>query len=109
LGSDTIQGSFAAVVSVDGLLFAVYYALTGVATAVHHRRQAARGLRDAAWLVALPLAGSAAMAWIVWASVPGLGGWTGKAMVSLYVLLAVGAAAMLAARLRPSAAGFFAR
>ena len=37
----------------------------------------------------------------------GLGGWTGRDMESLYVLLAVGAAAMLAARLRPSSASFF--
>jgi hypothetical protein len=34
---------FTTVVSVDGLLFALYYALTGIATAVYYRKLATRG------------------------------------------------------------------
>jgi len=100
LGSTTVQESFTAVVSVDGVLFALYYAMTGVATAVYHRGLAARGLREAALFAALPLAGSAFLLYVVWASVPGLGGWTGRDMLTLYALLAVGAAILLATRLR---------
>ncbi|TMC13287.1 MAG: hypothetical protein E6J41_00880 [Chloroflexi bacterium] len=86
--------------SVDGVLFALYYAMTGLATAVYHRGLAARGLREAALFAALPLAGSAFLLYVVWASVPGLGGWTGRDMLTLYALLAIGAAILLATRLR---------
>ena len=33
-GSSSVQDSFDTIVSVDGLLFALFYALTGIATAV---------------------------------------------------------------------------
>jgi amino acid transporter len=108
LGSASVQDSFSAVVSVDGVLFALYYAMTGLAAAVYYRGQAARGLREAALFVALPLAGSAFLLYIAWASVPTLGGWAGRDMVALYALLAVGAAVLLAARTR-AASDYFTR
>jgi amino acid transporter len=97
-GSSSVQSSFDTVVSVDGLLFALFYALTGIATAVYFRKLA----RSSAWnlvLVAVfPIAAAAFLAYIMYRSVPGLGGWTGRDLVSLYVMLGIGAAIMLYVR-----------
>jgi hypothetical protein len=37
---------------------------------------------------------------VIWRSIPGLGGWTGRNMEYLYALLAIGAVLMLYARWR---------
>jgi amino acid transporter len=94
-GSSSVQNSFDTVVSVDGLLFALFYALTGIATAVYFRKLA----RSSAWnfvLVAVfPIAAAAFLVYIMYRSVAGLGGWTGRDLVSLYVMLGIGVVIML--------------
>jgi amino acid transporter len=94
-GSSSVQNSFDTVVSVDGLLFALFYALTGIATAVYFRKLA----RSSAWnfvLVALfPIGAAAFLVYIMYRSVAGLGGWTGRDLVSLYVMLGIGVVIML--------------
>ena len=97
-GSSSVQSSFDTVVSVDGLLFALFYAMTGIATAVYFRKLA----RHSAWsfiLVALfPIGAAAFLVYIIYRSVAGLGGWNGSDLISLYVMLGIGAAIMLYVR-----------
>jgi len=97
-GSSSVQSSFDTVVSVDGLLFALFYALTGIATAVYFRKLAMRGAWSFILVAVFPLAAAAFLAYIMYRSVAGLGGWTGRDLVSLYVMLGIGAVIMLYAR-----------
>lgn len=97
-GSSSIQDSFTTVVSVDGLLFALYYALTGIATAVYYRKLAVRSPWNIVQLAVFPLAAAGFLAYIIVRSVEGLGGWSGRDLVSLYVMLGIGAAIMLYVR-----------
>ena len=97
-GSGSVQDSFTTVVSVDGLLFAVYYALTGIATAVYFRKLAVTGPWAIVQLAVFPLAAAGFLAYIIVRSVEGLGGWSGKDLVSLYVMLGIGVAIMLYVR-----------
>jgi amino acid transporter len=97
-GSSSVVNSFITIVSVDGLLFALYYALTGIATAVYYRRLAVRSVWSFVLLIVFPLAAAGFLIYIVYRSVPGLGGWSGRDLVSLYVMLAIGAAIMLYVR-----------
>ena len=97
-GSSSVTTSFTTVVSVDGLLFALYYALTGIATLVYYRRLAVRSPWSFVQLLIFPLAAAAFLVYIVYRSVPGLGGWSGKDLISLYVMLGIGAVIMLYVR-----------
>lgn len=97
-GSSSVQTSFTTVVSVDGLLFALYYALTGIATAVYHRRLAISSAWNFVLVAAFPLAAAGFLAYIMFRSVPGLGGWSGRDLVSMYVMLGIGAVIMLYVR-----------
>ena len=97
-GSGSVQDSFTTVVSVDGLLFAVYYALTGIATAVYFRKLAVTGPWAIVQLAVFPLAAAGFLAYIIVRSVEGLGGWSGRDLVSLYVMLGIGVAIMLYVR-----------
>jgi amino acid transporter len=97
-GSASVQDSFTTVVSVDGLLFALYYALTGIATAVYYRKLAVTGPWNLIQLAVFPLAAAGFLVYIVVRSVEGLGGWSGKDLVSLYVMLGIGVAIMLYVR-----------
>ena len=98
-GSGSVQDSFATVVSVDGLLFALYYALTGIATAVYYRKLAShRSVWTIVQLAVFPLAAAGFLAYIIVRSVEGLGGWSGRDLVSLYVMLGIGVAIMLYVR-----------
>ena len=99
-GSSTVQNSFTTIVSVDGLLFALYYALTGIATMVYYRKLAVRGTWSFVQLAIFPLAASAFLVYIIYRSVATLGGWSGKNLVSLYVMLGIGAVIMLYVRFR---------
>jgi amino acid transporter len=98
-GSGSVQDSFTTVVSVDGLLFAVYYALTGIATAVYFRKLAVTGPWAIVQLAVFPLAAAGFLAYIIVRSVEGLGGWSGRDLVSLYVMLGIGVAIMLYVRI----------
>jgi amino acid transporter len=99
-GSSSVQSSFNTVVSVDGLLFALFYALTGIATAVYFRKLAMRSAWNFVLVALFPIAAAAFLAYIMYRSVAGLGGWTGRDLVSLYVMLAIGAVIMLYGRFR---------
>ncbi|MBV9206371.1 MAG: hypothetical protein JO037_13470, partial [Actinobacteria bacterium] len=79
---------------------ALFYALTGIATAVYYRKLAMRSAWSFILVAVFPLAAAAFLAYIVWRSVPGLGGWTGRDLVSLYVMLGIGAVIMLYVRFR---------
>jgi amino acid transporter len=66
--SSSISGAFDVVVSITGVLFAVFYAATGIATAVYYRALARRSISDALATIALPLAGAAVLAWVAYKS-----------------------------------------
>jgi len=97
-GSSSVQNSFDTIVSVDGLLFALFYALTGIATAVYYRKLAMRSPWSFTQLAIFPLAAAGFLAYIIYRSVAGLGGWTGRNLVSLYVMLGIGLVIMLYVR-----------
>ncbi len=104
LGSSSVQNSFSTIVSVDGLLFALFYAFTGITVIVYFRRVASTGLWNAVVLLLVPLVSTAFLFYVVWRSIPGLGGWGSGSLISLYTLLGVGAAIMILARaIKPSA------
>jgi amino acid transporter len=73
LGSVSVQDSFTTVVSVDGLLFALYNTLTGIATAVYYRKLAVRSPWSLVQLAVFPLAAAGFPAYIVVRSVEGWG------------------------------------
>jgi amino acid transporter len=102
MGSATVQSSFDTIVAVDGLLFALFYAFTGLATVVYFRRIAATGAWNAVSLVLFPLISMLFLFYVVWRSIPDLGGWASGSMVALYVLLGIGAVIMLYGRLTHS-------
>lgn len=97
-GSSSVQNSFDMVVSVDGLLFALFYAMTGIATAVYFRKLARRSAWSFVLVALFPLASAAFLVYIMYRSVAGLGGWSGRDLVSLYVMLGIGAAIALYVR-----------
>lgn len=98
LGSSSVQSSFNRIVSVDGLLFALFYACTGITMVVYFRRMAAAGPRNSVPLLLVPFVSTVFLLYIVWKSVPGLGGWASGNLISLYVLLGIGAAIMIYVR-----------
>ena len=97
-GSSSVVDSFDTVVSVDGLLFTLYYALTGIATAVYYRKLASTSVWNVIHIAVFPLAAAGFLAYIVVRSVEGLGGWSGRDLVSLYIMLGIGVAIMLYVR-----------
>ena len=81
-GSSSVQNSFDTVVSVDGLLFALFYAMTGIATAVYFRKLARRSAWSFVLVALFPIAAAAFLVYIIYRSVAGLGGWSGSDLVS---------------------------
>lgn len=98
LGSSTIQGSFDNVISSVGLLFAVFYAATGITTAVYFRNLALQRTRDFFALLIVPAVSGLFLLWVAWRSIPGLGGWGGTVMRYLYVMLGIGLVLLLVGR-----------
>jgi amino acid transporter len=98
LGSSSIQDSFDKVIGSVGLCFAVFYAATGLAMSVYYRKLAATSARNLLELAVIPLASAGFLIWVVWKSVPGLGGWNSSIMHYLYVMLALGVVLLLIAR-----------
>jgi amino acid transporter len=93
--ANSVQNAFTAVVNVSGLLFAVFYILTALATVVYYRHRVLTSARDALVLGVLPLAAAGFLAWIVAESVqiaPASQVW------SLVGVVAVGLLLMLFAR-----------
>jgi amino acid transporter len=106
LGSSSVQNSFDTIVAVDGMLFALFYAFTGITMVVYFRRMATAGPRNAVTMLLIPLISAAFLLYVVWKSVPGLGGWTSGSLISLYVLLGIGVVIMVYARAAGSSAYF---
>jgi len=61
----SVQNAFDDVVAVTGLLFAIFYILTALATITYYRRRVFTGVWDAVTLGILPVAAAAFLAWIV--------------------------------------------
>jgi amino acid transporter len=93
--SSSVSGAFDTVVSTVGLLFALFYAATGIATAWFYRRLAATSARNLITVAALPLAGSAVLLYIAVRSIIDLGG---GARWVLLAILVIGGALMASAR-----------
>ncbi len=91
LGSSSVESSFNTVVSLDGLLFSLFYAATGIAVAVYYRRLARHSIGRGVAIVLFPLASALFLLYISYKAVPGLGGWGGASMISFYLLIAIGA------------------
>ena len=106
LGSSSVQNSFDTIVSVDGLLFALFYALTGITMVVCFRRMVTTGPWNTISLLLIPLISAGFLFYVVWKSVPGVGGWTSGSLISLYVMLGIGAVIMIYARVTKSSAYF---
>ena len=91
----SVQNAFNDVVAVTGLLFAIFYILTALATMVYYRRRVVSGAWDALILGVLPLAAAGFLAWIV---VKSLQAAPGSQIWSLAGIVAAGLILMLAAR-----------
>jgi amino acid transporter len=102
VGSGGAQNLFETLISSVGLLFALFYVATGLAMAVYYRRLALRGLRNLLEFFVFPVGSAAFLLYVCYRSVPDLGGWSGRNMVYLYIMLGIGAALMIYARLRGS-------
>jgi amino acid transporter len=65
----SVQNAFTDVIDVTGLLFAIFYILTALATIVYYRRRVFGGVRDFVVLGVLPLAAAAFLGWMFTKSV----------------------------------------
>jgi amino acid transporter len=100
LGSSSVQGAFSKVISSVGLMFALFYAATGLGMAVYYRKLAVRSLRGFVELLAVPGLSAAFLLWVAVKSVPGLGGWGSSVMKLAYVMIGIGVLLMIVARAR---------
>jgi amino acid transporter len=91
----SVQNAFDDVVDVTGLLFAVFYVLTAMATMVYYRRRVFGDLKDAIILGVLPLAAAAFLVWVV---VKSLQTATAPEVWSLIGVVGLGLVLMLTAR-----------
>jgi len=100
LGSSSVQGAFGNVISSVGLMFALFYAATGVGMAVYYRKLAVRSLKGFSELMLVPGLSAAFLLWVVVKSVPGLGGWVSPVLKVAYVMIGIGVVLMIVARAR---------
>jgi amino acid transporter len=100
LGSSGVQNLFNTIVSIDGLLFALFYAATGIAVAVYYRRLATKGAAQLLELMVLPVGSALFLLYIAYRSVPALGGWTSRNLEYLYLMLLAGVAIMFYSKAR---------
>jgi amino acid transporter len=91
----SVQDSFNDVVAITGVLFAVFYILTALATIAYYRRRVAASVGDALTLGVLPVAASVLLGWIV---VKSLGPAPAAELWSLAGVVAAGVVLMFAAR-----------
>jgi len=61
----SVQNAFTYVVDLTGLLFAIFYVLTALASMVYYRRRVFSNVRDALVLGLLPLASAGFLVWMV--------------------------------------------
>jgi len=97
----SVQDAFTDVVDVTGLLFAIFYALTALATIAYYQRRVFSSLRDALTLGVLPLG---AVAFLGWVFVRSLGDASWAERWSLAGAVGTGVVVMAAVRvfLRPA-------
>jgi amino acid transporter len=69
LASTSVQTAFSNVIDVTGLLFAIFYILTALATIVYYRRRVVGGVRDFVVLGVLPLGAAVFLGWMFTKSV----------------------------------------
>lgn len=92
--SSTVADSFDTVVTSVGVLFALFYAFTGVATTWYYRALLSRSVKDAIVIGVLPLAGAAALLYI---GVKSLTEFSGPALYSMIGIAVLGLVAMMVA------------
>jgi amino acid transporter len=91
----TVQNSFNDVVAVTGLLFAIFYILTALASLVYYRRRVFSGAWDALILGILPLGAAGFLVWMVAKSLQAA---PSPQVWSLVAIVAAGLVLMLVAR-----------
>lgn len=92
--SSSISGAFDVVVSITGVLFALFYAATGLATAIFYRKLARRSLTDLLATFVLPLFGAAVLGWV---AVRSAMEFETSALVSMVAVLVLGVVMLLVA------------
>jgi hypothetical protein len=92
--SSSVSGAFDTVVSTVGVLFAIFYAFTGIATTWYYRALLRRSAADVFLIGVLPLGGAAALLYI---AVKSILGFTGSSLWSLVGIAVLGIIAMLVA------------
>lgn len=97
-GSASVAKSFTNVVSTTGLFFTLFYAFTGIAMVAFYRRVAFSSITNVLSVVIVPLASAGFLLWVAYKAVPGLGGWTGGILESVYVMLGIGLILMFIGR-----------
>ena len=100
LGSSSVQNAFSNVIDSVGLMFALFYAATGIGMAVYYRKLAVRSARGFIELMIVPALSAAFLIWVAIKSVPGLGGWWSPVMKLAYVMIAIGVVLMIVAKVR---------
>ena len=91
----SVQDSYNDVVAITGVLFAVFYILTALATIAYYRRRVVASVWDALTLGVLPVAAAVFLGWIV---VKSLGPAPAAELWSLAGVVVAGLVLMLAAR-----------
>jgi amino acid transporter len=91
----SVQNAFYDVINVTGLLFAIFYMLTALATIVYYRRRVFGGARDAVTLGILPLGAAGFLGWMFVKSLLAAP-WTQR--WSLIGIICLGVIMMLSAR-----------
>jgi amino acid transporter len=94
----SVENAFDYVVDVTGLLFAVFYVLTALATVAYYRARVFGGYKDALTLGVLPVAAAAFLVWMVVEALRTAGSAGTPEIVSCLGVLGVGVLLMLVAR-----------
>ena len=81
----SVQNAFTYVVNLTGLLFAIFYVLTAIASMVYYRRRVVSGAWDAVTLGILPFASAVFLVWLVVKSLMGAPGPERWSMVGIVV------------------------
>jgi len=92
--SSSVGDAFATVVGTAGVLYALFYAFTGIATSWYHRRLLARSPKDALTVGVLPLCAAAVL---VWVAVKSIADFDGTAMSTIVVIGITGLLMMVVA------------
>jgi amino acid transporter len=94
----SVQSAFDYVVDVTGLLFAVFYVLTALATVAYYRTRIFSGPKDAITLGLLPVGAAVFLVWMVVESLRSAGSSYRPEIASCIGIVAVGVVLMLIAR-----------